>query len=43
MVGVLKKDGALEKLPAVQAGTQHEMAIEQRAGLAEERKKVVAH
>ena len=41
--GVLKKDGALEKLPAVQPGTQHEMAIKQRAGLAEKRKQVVAH
>jgi hypothetical protein len=42
-LGVLKEQGALEKLPAVQAGTQHEMAIKQRAGLAEQRKQVVAH
>jgi hypothetical protein len=42
-LGVLKQDGALEKLPAVQPGTQHEMAIKQGAGLAEKRKQVVAH
>ena len=41
--GVLEENRALEKLPAVQAGTQNEMTIQQRAGLAEERKQVVAH
>jgi len=30
-VGVLKKKRALEKLAAVQAGPQHEVAVKQRA------------
>jgi hypothetical protein len=42
-IGVLEKQGALEELPAVQAGAQHEMAIKQCAGLAEQRKQIVAH
>jgi hypothetical protein len=41
--GVLQKDRALEELPAMQTGTQNEMAVEQGARLAEERKQVVAH
>ena len=40
---VLQEQGALEKLPAMQPGAQNEMAIEERARLAEERKQVVAH
>jgi hypothetical protein len=42
-IGVLEKQGALEKLPAVQAGAQHEMAVKQRAGLAKKGKQLVAH
>jgi hypothetical protein len=41
--GVLEKNGALEELPAVQAGTQDEMAVQQGTGLAEERKQILAH
>jgi len=40
-VGVLKKDGALEKLPAVQPGPENEMTVEQRSGFAEQREKIV--
>ena len=32
---LLKREGALEKLPAMQAAAEDEMAFEQRAGLAE--------
>jgi len=39
----LQEQRALKELPAVQAGAQDEMSIEERAGLAEKRKKVVAH
>ena len=42
-VGVLKEQRALEKLPAVEARSQNEMAVEQRAGLAEKRKQILAH
>jgi len=41
--GVLEEQGALEKLPAVQAGAQHEMAVKQRTRLAEKRKQLVTH
>ena len=41
--GVLKENGALEILAAVQAGAQNEMAVEQRAGFAKKREKVFAH
>ncbi len=33
---LLKRQGALEELPAVQAAAQNEMAFEQGAGLAEQ-------
>ena len=39
-VGILKKQRALEILPAVQAGAQNEMAVEQRAGFAKESEKI---
>jgi hypothetical protein len=42
-VGVLKEQGALEKLPAVKARPQNEMAVEQRSGLPKEREQIVAH
>jgi hypothetical protein len=42
-IGVLKEQRALEKLPAVEAGSQDEMAVEQRAGFAEKREQVLAH
>jgi hypothetical protein len=42
-VGVLKKQGALEKLAAVKARSQNEMAVEQRAGLAKKREQILAH
>jgi hypothetical protein len=35
-IGVLEQERALEKLAAMQAGTEHKMAIEQCFGLAEE-------
>src|SRR6185503_12441340 len=38
---LLKRKGALEKLPAVQAAAEDEVAFEQRAGLAEKLKGVV--
>ncbi len=41
--GVLEEQGALKKLPAMQARPQHEMPIEERARLAEKRKQIVAH
>ena len=34
---MLKKEGALKELPAVQAGAQNEVSVEKRPGLAEER------
>ena len=40
---MLKKKRALEKLPAMQTGTQDEMTIEQRARLAKQREEIVAH
>jgi hypothetical protein len=40
---VLKKYRALEILPAVQAGAQNEVALEQRPGFAEKREEVFAH
>jgi hypothetical protein len=42
-ISVLKEQGTLEELPAVQAGAQDEMAVEQRAGLAKEREQILAH
>jgi hypothetical protein len=42
-VGVLEEQRALEKLPAVEAGAKHEMAVEKRAGLAEKRQQILAH
>jgi hypothetical protein len=42
-VGVLKQQGALKKLAAVKTGPQNEVAVQQRAGLAEEREQIVAH
>jgi hypothetical protein len=41
--GMLEEQSALEKLPAMQAGAQHEMSIEERACLAEKRKQIFAH
>ena len=35
-VGVLEKNGALKKLPAVKAGAQNEMTIEQCTGFAKQ-------
>jgi hypothetical protein len=40
---VLQEQGALKELPAMQARAQDEMPIEERAGLAEERKQIVTH
>ena len=42
-VGVLKEQRALEELPAVEARSQNEMAVEQRAGLAKKREQILAH
>jgi hypothetical protein len=42
-LSMLKEYRALEILPAVQAGAQNEMALEQSPGFAEEREKVFAH
>jgi hypothetical protein len=42
-VGMLKKQCALEIFPAVQARAQNEMALEQSAGIAEERKQFFTH
>jgi hypothetical protein len=42
-VGMLEKQGTLEKLPAVQAGAQDEMPVKQRAGFSEEREQILAH
>jgi len=39
----LKRQRALEKLAAVQAGAQNEMAVEQRARLAKKREQILAH
>jgi hypothetical protein len=33
---VLEENSALEILPAMQTGSQHEVTLEQRAGLAEQ-------
>lgn len=33
--GILQEQGALEKLPAVKAGTEHEMTLEECSGLSE--------
>jgi hypothetical protein len=35
-LGVTQEEGALEKFAAVQAGTEDEVSVEKRAGLAEE-------
>ena len=40
---VLQEQRALEKLPAMQARPQNEVAIQQRAGLPKEREQVVVH
>jgi hypothetical protein len=42
-VRVLQEQRTLEELPAVQAGAQNEMAVEQRPSLPEEREKIVGH
>jgi hypothetical protein len=42
-VGMLQKQRALEKLPAVQARAQNEMALKQRPSPAKERKQILAH
>ena len=42
-VGVLKQDRALKELPAMQAGAQYEMTVQERAGFSEEREQVLAH
>jgi hypothetical protein len=42
-VGMLQKERTLEELPAVQAGAQDKMAVEQRAGLPKEREQILAH
>jgi hypothetical protein len=42
-VGILKKQRALEILPAVQTGTQNEMPVEQRAGFAKKSEQIFAH
>jgi hypothetical protein len=42
-VRVLQEQRALEELPAVQAGTQNEMAVKQRARLSKERQQILAH
>jgi len=42
-VGVLKEQCALEELPAVEARSQNEMAVEQRAGFAKKREQILAH
>jgi hypothetical protein len=39
----LQEQRALEKLPAMQARPQNEMAVEKRAGFSEEREQIVAH
>jgi hypothetical protein len=39
----LEEQRALEKLPAMHARPQNEMAVEERAGLPKEREEVVAH
>ena len=40
-LGVAQQEGALEKFPAVQAGAEDKMAVEEGAGLAEEIEKFV--
>jgi hypothetical protein len=42
-IGMLQKQGTLEELPAVQAGAQDKMAVEQCPGLAKEREQILAH
>jgi hypothetical protein len=42
-VRVLKEQRALKKLAAVQTGAQDEMAVQQRAGLPEEREQILVH
>ena len=42
-LGVLKEYRALEILPAVQAGAQNEVALEQSPGFAEKSEKIFAH
>ena len=43
IVRVLEEKRALEKLPAVQTRPEHKVPVEQRAGLAKERKQIVVH
>jgi len=40
---MLEKQRALKILPAMQAGAQHEMPIEQRACFSKEREQFLAH
>ena len=42
-VGILEEKRALKKLPAMQAGSQNEVAIEQSPCSAEEREQILAH
>jgi hypothetical protein len=42
-VRILKEQGALKELPAVQAGSQNEMAVQQSAGPPEKREQIFSH
>jgi hypothetical protein len=42
-VCVLKQQGALEKLPAVKAGTQNEMPVKKSAGFSKKCQQILAH
>jgi hypothetical protein len=42
-VGMLKQQGALEKLAAMQTRTKDEVAVEQCAGFAKKREQILAH